>query len=111
MASAFALSLLAYPALAQAPSNAPEATAPAAPPSRTRKQGHDEVLANGNDAIREIAAAPVAIFDGDPKLASDMITKAKASVAKAELEHRCLPSRRPGRAQGNELGTTSNDKS
>ena len=88
MASAFALSLLAYPALAQAPSNAPEpATAPAAP-AKPNAEAKDmmKFSQNGSDAIREIAAARVAIFNGDPKLASDMITKAKAFVAKAELE-------------------------
>jgi len=109
MASAFALSLLAYPALAQAPSNAPEpATAPAAP-AKPNAEAKDmmKFSQNGSDAIREIAAARVAIFNGDPKLASDMITKAKAFVAKAELEAPTFIVKTTESAQGKELGTTS----
>jgi hypothetical protein len=41
---------------------------------------------DGHSALRDIAAARVAIFNGDPKLASDLIVKAKDAVAKAEAE-------------------------
>jgi YfdX protein len=109
MASALALSLLAYQALAQAPSTAPEAATASAAPAKPGAEAKDwmKFSQNGNDAIREIAAARVAIFDGDPKLASDMITKAKASFAKAELEAPTFTVKATESVQGKELGTTS----
>jgi hypothetical protein len=87
LALAFASSLLAYPTLAQntAKSPNPGASAPAA----AAKQGDQAILKfsqDGNNAIREVNGARVAIFDGHPKLATVLLTKAKASVAKAAEE-------------------------
>ncbi len=62
---------------------------------------------SGNNAIREIAAARVAIFIGDPKLALDTITKAKASVAEAELEAPTFTVKTTASAEGKDLGTKS----
>src|SRR5271157_6493082 len=109
--SAFALvlasSLLTLPASAESAKNAPKPAAnPAAPAATTttapaaaadansdaKSDAKPDALSimkyseDGGRAIREIGAARVAIFNGDTKLASDLIAKAKASLAKAEQE-------------------------
>jgi hypothetical protein len=109
-ALALASSLFALPASAESAKNAPkpaaDTTAPAATTtapaaaadakadakSDAKSEAKSEALSimryseDGSRAIREIGAARVAIFNGDTKLASELITRAKASVAKAEQE-------------------------
>jgi len=101
--SAFALvlasSLLTLPASAEtaksakpaANTTAPAAAATTSAPAATSDASSDALSImkyseDGGRAIREIGAARVAIFNGDPKLASDLIARAKASVGKAEQE-------------------------
>ena len=101
--SAFALvlasSLLTLPASAETAKSAKPAANTAAPaaaattsaPAATADASSDALSImkyseDGGRAIREIGAARVAIFNGDPKLASDLIARAKASVGKAEQE-------------------------
>lgn len=98
--SAFALvlasSLLALPASAETAKSAPKPAATPAAASTSapavKSDASSDALSimryseDGSRAIREIGLARVAIFNGDPKLASDLITRAKASVAKAEHE-------------------------
>lgn len=109
-ALALASSLFALPASAESAKNAPKpmanTTAPAATTTapaaaadakadaktEAKSEAKSEALSimryseDGGRAIREIGAARVAIFNGDTKLASELITRAKASVAKAEQE-------------------------
>jgi len=60
---------------------------------------------NGHAALADIAAARVAIFNGDPKRASDLIAKAKDSVAKAETEEPSLPTKVAATVAG-KIGST-----
>ena len=109
-ALALASSLFALPALAESAKNAPKPAANTTAPAATttapaaaadakadakteaKSEVKSEALSimryseDGGRAIREIGAARVAIFNGDTKLASELITRAKASVAKAEQE-------------------------
>ncbi len=102
-ALALASSLFALPASAESAKNAPKPTANTTAPAATTTAPADakadaktgaksEALSimryseDGGRAIREIGAARVAIFNGDTKLASELIIRAKASVAKAEQE-------------------------
>jgi hypothetical protein len=105
-ALALASSLFALPASAESAKNAPKPTANTTAPAATttapaaaadakadaKSEAKSEALSimryseDGSRAIREIGAARVAIFNGDTKLASELITRAKASVAKAEQE-------------------------
>lgn len=93
--SAFALvlasSLLALPASAETAKSALKPAATTAAPAAKSDAASDALSImrysdEGSRAIREIGLARVAIFNGDPKTASDLITRAKASVAKAEQE-------------------------
>lgn len=105
-ALALASSLFALPASAESAKNAPKPTANTTAPAATttapaaaadakadaKTGAKSEALSimryseDGGRAIREIGAARVAIFNGDTKLASELIIRAKASVAKAEQE-------------------------
>lgn len=105
-ALALASSLFALPASAESAKNAPKPTANTTAPAATttapaavadakadaKSEAKSEALSimryseDGGRAIREIGAARVAIFNGDTKLASELIIRAKASVAKAEQE-------------------------
>ena len=109
-ALALASSLFALPASAESAKNAPKPAANTTAPAATttapaaadvakadakteaKSEAKSEALSimryseDGGRAIREIGAARVAIFNGDTKLASELITRAKASVAKAEQE-------------------------
>ena len=105
-ALALASSLFALPALAESAKNAPKPAANTTAPAATttapaavadakadaKSEAKSEALSimryseDGGRAIREIGAARVAIFNGDTKLASELIIRAKASVAKAEQE-------------------------
>jgi hypothetical protein len=106
-AAVLASSLLALPASAEtaksapkppATTSAPAATSTSAPAATStstpaaKSDASSDALSimrysqDGSRAIRQIGLARVAIFNGDPKLASDLIAKAKASVAKAEQE-------------------------
>ena len=85
------LTLCALPASAQtAQSTAkPTATTPAPAATTDAKPDPMQIMRYSQDAgqaIHEIDAARVAIFNGDPKLASELIVKAKVSIAKAEQE-------------------------
>ena len=93
--SAFALvlasSLLTLPASAETAKSAPKPAAATAAPAAKSDAASDALSImkysqDGSRAIREIGLARVAIFNGDPKLASDLIARAKASVGKAEQE-------------------------
>lgn len=94
LALAFASSLLAYPTLAENAANTskpaastPAATAPATAAATTKdEQAVMRFSQDGNAAMREINGARIAIFDGNPKLATALLTRAKASVAKAAQE-------------------------
>lgn len=105
-ALALASSLFALPASAESAKNAPKPAANTTAPAATttapaavadakadaKSEAKSEALSimryseDGGRAIREIGAARVAIFNGDTKLASELIIRAKASVAKAEQE-------------------------
>ena len=105
-ALALASSLFALPASAESAKNAPKPAANTTAPAATttapaaaadakadaKTEAKSEALSimryseDGGRAIREIGAARVAIFNGDTKLASELIIRAKASVAKAEQE-------------------------
>ena len=65
LVSAFALSSLTQPALAQTASTPTKAAATAAKPG-AEAQELMKFSQDGNSAIRDIAGARVAIFDGDP---------------------------------------------
>lgn len=80
----FTALLASLPAAAQVSPGAgkPNAEAKTAPAAQAAAKFSDE----GKSALRDIEAARLAIFSGDPKLAIEMITKAKTGVAKAELE-------------------------
>jgi hypothetical protein len=109
LASAFALALFAHPGLAQTASSAPKPATAATAPAKPDAAAQDimKFSQDGNNAMREIAAARVAIFNGEPKLASDMITKAKTSVAKAELEAPTFTVKTTTSVEGQKLGTKS----
>jgi hypothetical protein len=98
-AAVLASSLLALPAAAESAKSAPKPTATTSAPAAAstsapaaKSDASSDALSimrysqDGSRAIRQIGLARVAIFNGDPKLASDLIAKAKASVAKAEQE-------------------------
>jgi hypothetical protein len=98
-AAVLASSLLALPASAETAKSAPKPPATTSAPAATststpaaKSDASSDALSimrysqDGSRAIRQIGLARVAIFNGDPKLASDLIAKAKASVAKAEQE-------------------------
>jgi hypothetical protein len=88
LASAFALALLAQPGFAETAANPPKPETAVAAPAKPSAEAKDlmRFSSDGHNAAREIMAARVAIFNGDPKLAMEMIAQAKASVSKAELE-------------------------
>lgn len=90
-AAVLASSLLALPAAAETAKSAPKPTATTTAPAASADVSSDALSImkyseDGSRAIRQIGLARVAIFNGDPKLASDLIARAKASVAKAEQE-------------------------
>ena len=111
LALAFGSFLLSQPALAETAKSAPEPAAATAAPEKPDAQAIMRFSQDGNDAIREISAARVAIFNGDVKLASEMIAKAKASVGKAELEAPTFTVKVTTSVEGKELGSkTETDK-
>ena len=85
---AFASCILALPASAE------DASKPAAsndtPAATTSPKSDAQALMKysneGHRAIEDISASRVAIFDGDPKLATDMISKANILIDKAEAQ-------------------------
>jgi hypothetical protein len=91
LAPALALALASF---SLGPASAQEAVKPAsstATPSTTATQNSDaqalmKFSDEGHSAIQDVSEARVAIFDGNPKLAMDMISKATVSVDKAEAE-------------------------
>jgi hypothetical protein len=122
--SAFALvlasSLLALPASAETAKSAPKSAATTSAPAAAstsapaaKSAAQSDALSimrysqDGSRAIREIGLARVAIFNGDPKLASDLIAKAKASVAKAEQEAPTFTLKVSDVANGKGVGTAS----
>ena len=109
LASAFALTLFAHPGLAQTASSVPKPATAVAAPAKPDAATQDimKFSKDGHNAIGEITAARVAIFNGDPKLASDMIAKAKTSVAKAELEAPTFTVKMTESVEGQKLGTKS----
>jgi hypothetical protein len=107
LALAFASSLLAFPTLAQNTQDASKPAATAAAPAKQDAQAVMRFSQDGNNAIREINGARVAIFDGNPKLASDLLTKAKASVAKAAQEAPTFKVKITTSVAGKDLGTSS----
>jgi hypothetical protein len=110
LALAFGSALLTQPALAESANNAnapKPAAAPAAAPTKPDVAAIMKFSQDGNDAIRAISAARVAIFNGDPKLASDMIAKAKTAVAKAEQEAPTYSLKVTTSVEGKTLGTES----
>lgn len=84
LAFAFASSLLGLPAGAQTNPSAgkPNVEAKAEPDAQSIMKFSQD----GHAAIVDIEAARLAIFSDEPKTAIKMITKAKASIAKAERE-------------------------
>jgi hypothetical protein len=120
---AFALvlasSLLAPPASAQTAQTAQGAATPgttAAAPAAATDAKSDALSImryseDGGKAIREIGLARVAIFNGDPKLASDLIARAKASIAKAQQEAPTFTVKMSTVSNGKVVGTqTETDK-
>jgi hypothetical protein len=107
LALAFASHMLIEPERAQADSNEPKSAAPAAASTNPDIQDITKFSQDGNDAIREINSARLAIFNGDPKLASDMITKAQSSVAKAEKEAPTFTVKITTSVAGKKLGAES----
>jgi hypothetical protein len=119
-AAFLASSLLALPAAAETAKSAPKpaatTTAPAAASTSApaaKSDASSDALSimrysqDGSRAIREIGLARVAIFNGDPKLASDLIAKAKASVAKAEQEAPTFAVKVSAESNGKVVGTES----
>lgn len=112
LALVLASSLFTLPASAQtaqstakptATTTAPAAAVEAKPyPMQIMRYSQD-----GSQAIHEIDAARVAIFNGDPKLASEMIAKAKASLAKAEQEAPSFTVKVSAVQDGKVVGTAS----
>ena len=88
LTSAIAVSWLALPTLAQsaAAPDKPGATATTADKSDSAAQAAMRFSKDGNSAIRDIAAARVAIFNGDPNGAINLVGRAKILVGKAEEE-------------------------
>lgn len=110
LALAFASSLLAYPTLAQNTATTPNTSKPTATAATTATQDSQAVMKfsqDGQNAIREVNGARVAIFDGNPKLASALLTKAKASVAKAADEAPTFKVKVTTTVAGKDLGTMS----
>jgi YfdX protein len=60
----------------------------------------------GNAAIREIGAARLAIFNGAPETAMELLNKAKTAVNKAEQEAPTFVTKTTTTAEGNAPGTT-----
>ena len=85
---AFASTLLVLPAWANDSAKpSAETTAPAATKDANKDaQALMKFSTDGQSTVRDVSAARVAIFDGDPKVADDLIAKAKASLAKAETD-------------------------
>lgn len=108
LASALAIAAVAYPAAAQtggassggatvATTPAP-ATAPAAQPDKKQNQTAMMKLSqDGFTAMRAIRAARLAIFDGDPKIAQNMVAQAQKSLQAASKDASALP---PSAANG-----------
>lgn len=111
LALAFSSALIAQPALAENAKDAPKSTTAATAPDKPDAAAIMKFSQDGNASIREINAARVALFDGNTKLASDMIAKAKASVGKAEQDAPTFKVKITTSVAGKEVGTTSeNDK-
>ena len=115
-AAVLASSLLALPASAESTKSAPTPTATTSAPVATgdaKSDASSDALSimrysqDGSRAIRQIGLARVAIFNGDPKLASDLIAKAKASVAKAEQEAPTFAVKVSTELNGKVVGTES----
>lgn len=117
--SALAVSLLAYPGFAQNAASAPAVSAASATAAadKTAPKNADASGAalmkfsqDGNDAVREITAARVAIFDANTKGAADLLNKAKASMAKAEADAPSFDVKTTVSVGGKNLGTTSDNE-
>ncbi|MGA8158352.1 MAG: YfdX family protein [Rhodoplanes sp.] len=123
-AAVLASSLLALPASAESTKSAPKPAATTSAPAAAstsapvatgdaKSDASSDALSimrysqDGSRAIRQIGLARVAIFNGDPKLASDLIAKAKASVAKAEQEAPTFAVKVSAVANGKVVGTES----
>lgn len=124
LASALAVTLFTQPGFAQTAANAPAPaatkTAAAKPAAATDKAAPTKTdpsteaimkfSQDGNDAMREIAAARVAVFNANPKGAMDMLNKAKASLAKAEAEAPTFAIKTTVSVEGKKVGTTSDNE-
>lgn len=90
----------------------PETAAVAAAPAHTDQAKPDvQALLNfskdGNTAVRQINGARIAIFNGDPKLAANLIDQATESVAKAAKDAPTFKINVTTSVDGKKVGTTS----
>lgn len=113
LALVFASSLMALPTWAQSDVNTPKAAASEpAPSASSDAQAIMKFSEDGNRAIHDVNTARIAIFDGNPEAATDMLTKAKDSVAKAEKDAPTFAVTVTTKVGGHDVGTTSQtDKS
>jgi YfdX protein len=116
MGFACASLLFLQPGLAQtSPSASPHTTPPAAStagkPGEARKTTPDmqaimKFSQPGNTAIRDIGNARLAIFNGAPDKAVQLVTEAKADVAKAEQEAPSFAAKTTTTGEGNTGAST-----
>lgn len=109
LASVFVLALLAQSVFAETSATPPKpaAATEAAADSSAEAKDLMKFSKAGHQAIDEIETARLAIFDGNPKLAMDLIAQAKVSVSKAEQEAPSFTVKTTELVGGKAVGTDS----